>query len=344
MMRRAAPAILGALFAAVITATAMQDAFVEMTPETHRSVEKGIAWLVENQNRDGSWGCFKGDAPSVAVTSLACLALMAGGGTPERGNHAERIRKALAYLLKTANRRSGMIVANDGTGLGPLYEHSFGTLFLSQVYGMLSAESRERDDVREALKRATAMISQTQEENGSWQSNLAITANMWLALRNANTAGVNVEAISLERIVKFVDSCAQGEGVYGLAPRGGESGHVTYSTAAGLRILYGMGKRESDVAKKATEYLLSKTLGDDYGGRLSEWDYCTAFYATSALLHDEKDSWRKWYPKIRDFLVKKQNPDGSWTVEYCRSCKAYATALSLVILQTPKRLLPMFQY
>lgn len=314
----------------------------EMTPETHQSVEKGIAWLLENQNRDGSWGCFKGDAPSVAVTSLACLALMSSGSTPDRGPHAEKIRRALGYLLKTANRRSGMIVANDGTGLGPLYEHSFGTLLLSQIYGMMESESRDRSDVKEALKKATSVIAQSQNGDGGW-GDLATTANMWLAMRNANTAGVFVEHISLEKILKLVESCAQGGGVFGINPQGG-GGHVYFSTAAGLRILYGMGRKESEVARKATEYLLSRNLGDEYGGRISEWCYCAAFYATTALIHDPDGYWQKWYPKIRKFLIEKQNPDGSWTVEYCRSCKAYATALSLVILQTPKRYLPMLQY
>lgn len=272
--------------------------------------------------------------------------MMAGGGTPERGDHSEAIHRALESLLKIAGRRSGVIAANDGTGLGPLFEHSFGSLFLSQSYGMLSAEAKERDVVRDLLKKATETIAKTQNENGGWGnggSDLAITANMWLAMRNANTAGIFVENISLEKILSFVDSCAAGEGQYGLTPNNGD-GRSYYSTAAGLRILYGMGRKKSDVARKATEYLLSKTMGDDYGGKISEWDYCAAFYATTALLHDEGDYWRKWFPKIRDFLLTKQNPDGSWTVEYCRSCKAYATALSVLILQTPKRILPMFQY
>ena len=54
-------------------------------------------------------------------------------------------------------------------------------------------------------------------------------------------------------------------------------------------------------------------------------------------------AWKTWYPKMRDHLLKIQNRDGSWTVEYCECCKAYATALAVLSLQAPKKLLPIFQ-
>jgi hypothetical protein len=84
-------------------------------------------------------------------------------------------------------------------------------------------------------------------------------------------------------------------------------------------------------------------LGQDYGGKISEWDYCGAFYAVQAMMHEGDKYWRKWWPKFRDHLIKIQNEDGSWTIEYCLCCRAYATALSLLVLQAPKRLLPLFQ-
>jgi hypothetical protein len=52
------------------------------------------------------------------------------------------------------------------------------------------------------------------------------------------------------------------------------------------------------------------------------------------------DRWRVWWPAIREELLAKQNPDGSWTDP---QGDAYGTAMALIILQMPKRYLPIFQ-
>ena len=95
--------------------------------------------------------------------------------------------------------------------------------------------------------------------------------------------------------------------------------------------------------EKGAEVLLKKQMGQDYGGQISEWDYCGAFFAVQAMMHEGEKYWKKWWPKFRDHLVKIQNADGSWTIQYCLCCRAYATALSVIVLQAPKRLLPLFQ-
>ena len=51
--------------------------------------------------------------------------------------------------------------------------------------------------------------------------------------------------------------------------------------------------------------------------------------------------WRTWWPAIRDDLVDQQTPAGGWLDQQQGS--AYATAMALIILQMPKRYLPIFQ-
>ena len=63
----------------------------------------------------------------------------------------------------------------------------------------------------------------------------------------------------------------------------------------------------------------------------------------AALLHENGGQWARWFPKVRDHLVRIQNADGSWSIEYCLCCQAYATALSVLVLETPGRLLPVSQ-
>jgi squalene cyclase len=338
----AGAAFLAAALAAATAPAAPPDA--EVTPASQAAVDKGLVWLLANQNEDGSWGCKQSQAPSTAITALSCLALMAAGSTPDRGPHREPLRRGLAYTLSIASR-SGRITASDSTGMGPLYDHSCATLFLAEVY---ATSPEPEENVRRTLGRAVQYIARMQNPDGGWglqgSSDVATTAAMWTALRAAHNAGLTIHGPAVGKVEAYVRSCADKNGGFAYSPqvRGG-GGHLFYPTTAALRVLYGMGRGdEADVAK-GTEVILGRTLGDEYGGRISEWDYCGAFYASQALLHENGPRWERWFPRVRDHLVRIQNADGSWTIEYCRCCQAYATALSCLTLQTPGRLLPVFQ-
>ena len=70
----------------------------EITGTARASIDKGLAWLIEQQNRDGSWGCQKGQPPSVALTSLSILSIMAAGSTIDRGPHKEIVQKGDSHF------------------------------------------------------------------------------------------------------------------------------------------------------------------------------------------------------------------------------------------------------
>ena len=36
------------------------------------------------------------------------------------------------------------------------------------------------------------------------------------------------------------------------------------------------------------------------------------YYAAQAMWQAGGDYWRRWYPKIRDALLERRKPDGSW--------------------------------
>ena len=47
-----------------------------------------------------------------------------------------------------------------------------------------------------------------------------------------------------------------------------------------------------------------------------------------------------WWPVIRDELLEKQTAEGFWQGQ---AGNEYGTAMALIILQIPNRLLPIFQ-
>src|SRR5205085_1428302 len=83
---------LTALFVAV-------PARADDVPEKYRPVvEKGLAWLVKQQHKDGHFSA-AGDQYPVTMTALGGLALVAEGSTPKKGKHAEAIRRAANWLM-----------------------------------------------------------------------------------------------------------------------------------------------------------------------------------------------------------------------------------------------------
>ena len=49
----------------------------------------------------------------------------------------------------------------------------------------------------------------------------------------------------------------------------------------------------------------------------------------------------RWWPAVRDELIAKQSSSGGWLDHHAGG--AYATSMSLIVLQMPKRYLPIFQ-
>lgn len=313
----------------------------ELNLETHKKIQKGLKWLLDNQNRDGSWGCQKAGVPSAAVTGLACMALMSTGDTPERGKHAKEINRALQWMLGICDKYTGRIAANESqTGMGDLYGHGVGTLFLAEAYGMT-----RREDIHAKLTKAIEFICKQQNPDGGWgpgRSDLPITCAMYMALRSARHAGIDVPALPLAKFERFVTSCFNDDGGFRQTPDRGNAS-MYYPTTAAIRILYGLGKGDTKMVQAGTKFVMDRRLGQDYGGRISEWCYCGAYWAAGAMLIEDGEAWKKWFPSMRDFLCRIQNSDGSWTIEYCSHCKAYATALNVCTLQAPYRVLPIYQ-
>ena len=58
------------------------------------------------------------------------------------------------------------------------------------------------------------------------------------------------------------------------------------------------------------------------------------------MWHAGGDRWARWYPAIRDELIARQQPDGSWPSAFGSE---YATAMCTMVLQMPENQLPIFQ-
>lgn len=325
---------------------------------TPTPVSRGLLWLLRAQNRDGSWGLDAGTAPDVTCTSVAALALMAGGNTERGGPDAEvvrAIRKAVGYVVGRVNRTGGDFSKAEETlvqrKLGTQVHTFFAAVLLSQTFGQRSVWAAvELEDFKDQISALVRQILKTQEADGSWHKetfgSLKATCMAWLALRSAASIGLDVEKASLKKIMAFV--LEQYNPASKLFDKMNKSGgyQAIYSTGSCLRVLYGMGDGNSCQARDATDAFMTFVKTPQNGAAyltVEGEDYLSAALVSQALLIEQDARWKNWFPWISKELERRQAADGSWTTTACISGRTFATACAVMALQTRSRLLPIFE-
>jgi hypothetical protein len=316
-----------------------------VTAEAEQAIQRGLACLARTQNRDGSWrsGQQEGGYP-VAMTALAGLALMAGGSTPGQGEYADHVRRAVDFLLKSANR-NGLIAAMSEE-MRPMHGHGFAMLFLAEAYGAEEDTDLQRDIYR-VLSRAVMLTARSQSADGGWLykpdqngDEGSVTVTQIQGLRACRNAGIKVPRSTITRACEYISRCANPDGGISYSVRNvGQSRPPI--TAAAVATLYNAGEYEHPVALRALDYLRKHCLaargGDPFGGHR----FYMLLYLSQAMYLSGEADWREFFPRHRDELLRSQNKDGSWTGDFVG--ETYGTAIALVVLQLPYRYLPILQ-
>ena len=312
------------------------EPFVEITSELNAAIGHGLAYLASVQSEDGSFGASR-YGRHVGITALACLSFMADGHLPERGVYGPNIERGLGFILRHA-QETGLIAAD--TSHGPMYGHGFAVLFLAEIYG----QTHDRR-CREALVKGVRLIINTQNPEGGWryhprpiEADISVTICQVMALRAARNAGMSIPKSTIERAIAYVRRCQNpADGGFRYMVSSGPSAFPR--TAAGVASLYYAGVYEDEALNKGLDYLMkqrqramsNRTVGHYYYGH---------YYAVQAMHLAGGRYWAQWFPAIRAELLTRQEAAGNWSSPHG---DAYATAMSLLVLQLPKRLLPIFQ-
>jgi prenyltransferase beta subunit len=320
--------------------TSAQNAPVEgETDDAWRdSVERGLAWLARSQNADGSFGRGR-MSDNAGIVSLCALAFMADGSVPGRGRYGAAVERALEYVLRSV-AESGL-VGGEGVN-GPMYGHGFATLFLGEIYGM----NPQDDRVRDALVRAVRLIENSQNREGGWRYNpvpddadVSVTICQVMALRSARNAGIKVPRTVIDNAVRYVRECQNPDGGFRYMRTLGASGWPR--TAAGVATLFYAGVYDDDSIPRGLAYVRRSASPDGGGPASQPYYFYGHYYAAQAMYLAGGEWWKDWWPKIRRELVDHQRFDGSWTDPQWG--QPLGTSMALIIMQMPKRYLPIFQ-
>ncbi len=309
----------------------------ELTVALQDSVSRGFIYLRAHQNADGSFGRGR-YGKHVGITALCALAYMSDGNVPGRGEYGEQVAGALQFVLDHATE-TGLLAAEGSHG--PMYGHGFATLFLGEIYGMNPADKR----VRDALVKAVDLIEGTQNDEGGWRYNpvpydadISVTICQIMALRSARNAGIKVPKQVIDRAVDYVRRCQNPDGGFKYMLQAG--GSAWPRTAAGVASLFYAGIYEDDSITRGLEYLIATALPGRRAASQAHY-YYGHYYAVQAMYLAGGEAWATWWPAVRDELLSKQASNGGWLDHHAGG--AYATAMSLIIMQMPKRYLPIFQ-
>lgn len=309
--------------------------FVEITPELRKTIDRGLSYLATTQADDGSFGQNR-YGKHVGITAIAGLAFMADGHVPGRGAFGPNVEAALNFVLSSATE-SGLLAAD--TSHGPMYGHGYGTLFLGEVYGM-TGDAR----VREVLLKAVRLIIDTQNHEGGWRyhpqpfdADISVTITQVMALRSARNAGLSVPKETIDRAITYVRQCQNtADGGFRYMLSAGSSAYPR--SAAGVASLQYAGVYDDDAVTDGLQYLIRASRG--VGGQAGGHYFYGHYYAAQAMFLAGGGYWAEYFPRMREELIDRQQSTGGWASSHG---EAYGTGMSLLILQIPNRLLPIFQ-
>ncbi|RMG35974.1 MAG: prenyltransferase [Planctomycetota bacterium] len=311
------------------------------TPETARAVRRGLTWLYSRQQRDGSFSIAGKTGRNVAVVSLAGMAWLSEGSTPQGGRFAPAVRRATEYVL-AACKPNGYINVKDAESHGPMYGHGFATLFLAEVYGMT-----ERQDVRDKLQRAVRLIVNSQNREGGWRyhaeprdADVSVTVCQIMALRAARNAGLYVPKQTVDRCVEYVKRCQNADGGFRYMLNSRPESRFP-RTAAAVVALYSSGVYDDEAIARALRYMLRFRPPGRFAGAFTSHLYYGHYYAVQAMWQAGGSYWDAWYPNVRDELLARQSVAGYWRDPTVSN--EYATAMACIVLQMPESYLPIFQ-
>ena len=338
----------------------------ERKVEIDAAVRRGLTFLAAQQNPRGFWlgdlGHKQGDdyhvyrtrheeqsegTGHVGVTALAGLAFLAAGHLPGRGPYARVIDSTTDYLL--AHIEPSGYVHDEGTRM---YSHAFATLYLSQVYGMTRGD---RERVERGLRAAVQLIVDCQNSFGAWrytpytnEGDLSVTVCQLQALRAAREAGVSVPYGSIERALDYLrksrasDGWEAGTFYYKIQGRGAY-GRTTFAiNAAAVTALHSAGVYDPQLYGKALEFLADNygELSRFYGSHYYFW--YGNYYAVQAMHMEGGKPWERYWRRLRDDLLARQEPKGNW-VNDTGPGDEFATAIACLMLMVRDEWLPIFQ-
>jgi len=314
-----------------------------------RAIANGLEYLARNQRENGSYPGQYGE--SAAVPALAGMAFLAKGCLPGGEPYGENIERAIDYILSCADLRDSAPFRGymGGKGNGRMYAHAIATLFLSEASGMVDAKRQAKID--ELLPLATKVILDAQNQRkdgnhlGGWRyepnshdSDLSCSGWALMALRSARLNGAPVPPEAIEKAVLYIKRAyRESDGTFGY--QGANGGNANTLSGAAILCLELCGKHLDPMSLKAAKYLQGVHTSILNAGQ----QYYGLYYTAQGLFQIGGPIWKSFAAWMYDQYVPAQRADGSWGGNGNNGSDVFATAMTVLSLTVPYRMLPIYQ-
>ncbi len=326
--------------------------------EVDQAVEKANRFLLTHQRADGAITDRQYDT---TMTALSIMSLASAGITPATPSaDGVAASKALDFVLQSDRQdKDGYYGNKDGSRM---YGHGIISLMLTEMVGM-GATAEQDELIEKRCQAAIDLILSAQKQRkpsqyaGGWRytpnsndADLSVSVWQLMALRSAKNDGLKVPASAIEEAVVYLqrsytsrlDSSGKpADPMAGFSYLPDNNSPSFAMTAAGLLAMQVCGQYESPLVIGAADWLLAHP---------PKWDERFFFYGTyyyAQGMHQRGGEHAATAEQtVRQFLLGKQDADGSWTApsgEEAGAGKVYATCMGVLSLSVKYHYLPIYQ-
>lgn len=320
------------------------------------AISKALAFLLANQNADGSFWPppqTKRATNATALTSLSIMALISAGHAPaDRSREGEALRKGLDFILRPDRvRADGYFGEADGSRM---YGHGITTLMLTEVLGM-GADANQDRLIRERCEKAIALIlasQRTPKEDdthvGGWRylptatdADLSVTIWQIVALRSARNDGLDVPKEAIDSAMAYVrrlyKADKHGAGFLYM-PRVGPRPAMTGAGLLAMQIC--------DLADAPEAVSVARRLAEAGPPARDRWHLYSLYYYAQSMHQVGGETAERSHEQVAARLLSLQQPDGGWQPgrgDERRAGPVYGTAMAVLSLTVKHHYLPIYQ-
>jgi hypothetical protein len=328
------------------------------TTLTEAAVARGLKWLANHQNSDGSWSLVgfrhaancncSGDGSvrsKAAGTALALLPFLGAGQTHLAGNYKGTVARGLRWTIE--NQLTGGDL-RGGNGSEGMYAHGLSAIVLCEAFAMTGDEA-----LRVPAQKAINFIASAQYHDGGWRyrpgpknerGDTSVVGWQLMALQSARAASLTVPDETWEMADVFLDGVQHRDGaLYAYQTRNDPTPAMT-AEALLCRMYQGWTKDRPALVRGV------RWLSENHRPSALETNIYYWYYATQVMHHYGGPEWENWNLRMRDILVSMQETRGhvagSWRPKGDYSDEGgriYMTALAVCTLEVYYRHLPLFR-
>jgi hypothetical protein len=308
-----------------------------------RAIRRGLEYIRTEQRPDGAVG----DRHRTALTSLAVMAHLAAGVTPDDPEHGVWLERSLRHVLLQQDA-NGYFGSQDGSRM---YGHGITALMLAEALGMTRDEDLE-ERLRAALERAIAVtvnaarVQKSEPHRGGWRyqpnegsSDLSLSGWQLMSLHATQQVGITVPEEVIAGAVAYARRLTTEDGKVGYESRGQD--HPALRGLALLSLMVGGHHDAPEIPR-----VVGRIQGDPISWQ-GNWFFYRAYYDAVGMARAAPEQWEAYGSRLEKLLIDHQGQAGEWISPPGGNendhGKVYTTSLAVLALTVNRHVLPAYQ-